>query len=69
VADKVILGQVSLRVLRFPCRHYSTVALHTHTLSRERTIGPLVTAVQRQSHPMDMNSSNIDFTNYKGLRY
>jgi hypothetical protein len=37
---------------RFQC--HSTVTLHTH-MSGGWTIGPLVAAVQRQSHPIDMN--------------
>jgi hypothetical protein len=32
-----------------PCQYHYTVALHTHTSSGGRTIGPLVAAVQRHS--------------------
>jgi hypothetical protein len=32
VVDKVVLGQVFLRVLRFPCPYHSTVVLHTHII-------------------------------------
>jgi hypothetical protein len=33
VVDKVVLGQVFLRVFRFPCQYHSTVVLSTHISS------------------------------------
>jgi hypothetical protein len=36
-------------------QYHSTVALYTHTSPGGQAIGPLVAAVQRQSHPIDMN--------------
>jgi hypothetical protein len=50
VVDKVALGQVFLRVLRFfPCQYHSTVFLHTHISSGGWTVCPLAAAVQRRS--------------------
>jgi hypothetical protein len=43
----------------FPCRYHSTVALYTHISPGERKTGPLLAAVQRQSHPIDINNINI----------
>jgi hypothetical protein len=47
VVDKVALGQVSLRFLRFSRQYHSTAALHTHISSGVWTIGTFVAAVQR----------------------
>jgi hypothetical protein len=41
---------------RFPMQYHSTVALHTHISSVGWTIGPLVIAVQRQSHLTDISN-------------
>jgi hypothetical protein len=42
------------RIRSFPSRSHSTVVLHVHVSPGEWTIGLLVAAVQRQSHPTDM---------------
>jgi hypothetical protein len=55
VVDKVALGQVFLRLLWLSHQYNPTVALYTHISSGGWTIGPLAAAVQRQSHPIDMN--------------
>jgi hypothetical protein len=47
VADKAALGQVFLRVLLFSPVSIISSSPHTHIPSGERTIGPLVAAVQR----------------------
>jgi hypothetical protein len=49
VVDKVALGQVFLRVLRFSPVNIIPPGLHTLVSSEGRTLGPLVTAVQRHS--------------------
>jgi hypothetical protein len=48
----------------FPCQYQSTAALHAHVPSREWTTGPLLAAVQRQSHPINMKNNMDKFTNY-----
>jgi hypothetical protein len=48
--DKVALGQIFLRVLRFfSCQYHFTVVLHTHISPGVWTICPLVAAFQRLS--------------------
>jgi hypothetical protein len=49
VVDKVALGQLFLRVLRFPCQYRSSVALHTQISPGKWTIGLLVASVQRHN--------------------
>jgi hypothetical protein len=44
--------------LVFPCQYHSTMSLQTHVSSGEWTLGPLVAAVQRQPHPIDMIDNN-----------
>jgi hypothetical protein len=44
----------------FPWQYHSTVELHTHISSGGWKIGPLVAAVQRQSHPIDINIASND---------
>jgi hypothetical protein len=41
----------------FPCLCHSTVVVFTHISCGGWTLGPLVAAVQRQSHPIDMNKN------------
>jgi hypothetical protein len=55
--DKVTLGQVYLRVMRFLPVDIVPSVLHTHTSPGGQTTGPLVVAVQRQSRPLDMNNN------------
>jgi hypothetical protein len=40
--------------LVFPCQYHSTMSLHTHISYG----GPLVAAVQKQSHPTDITNMN-----------
>jgi hypothetical protein len=58
VVDKVALGQVILRVFGFPM----SISFHCNSpylrITWGRTIGPLVAAFQRQSHPIYMNNNN-----------
>jgi hypothetical protein len=49
VVDRVALGQVLLRVLRFSRQYHSTVALLTHISSGGWTKGPLVAVIQTHS--------------------
>jgi hypothetical protein len=56
VVDKVILGQVFLRVLRLSSVSIiPLVVLHTHVSPGGRTIS-LVAAFRRQSHTIEMNN-------------
>jgi hypothetical protein len=45
IVDKLALGQVSVRVLRFPCQYHSIMALYIYTSPGGWTIGPLVATV------------------------
>jgi hypothetical protein len=46
----------------FPCQYHSTAALHSPISPGGRTIDPLVVAVQRQSHSIDMNKNKTTVT-------
>jgi hypothetical protein len=58
LADRVSLGQVFLRLLlSFPINVITRGSPHS-CIIWGRTIGPLVSAVHRHSHPIGMNNTN-----------
>jgi hypothetical protein len=60
MVDKVALGQVFLRVLRFSPVSIIPPGLHTHISSRGWTIGPLVATIQRHSLiPWNNNNKHL----------
>jgi hypothetical protein len=60
LVEEVTLGQVSHRVLVFPCQYHSTEVLHTHVSSGGWTICPLLVAVQGRKMSTHKNQSNQD---------
>jgi hypothetical protein len=56
MADKVALGQVYLQVLQFPVNN---IPPELHILVYHLRYGPLVAAVQRQSHHIDINNNKV----------